>query len=223
MQDSSFLFRQMWGVSSRTRNRPGGKACWDVQRDDSNMFQSANLFFDEAWAGTHCSTDWYAGAQRAHGFFDEGRGAPALLGFDPDILDYCGGNCDRANANILSLFGGRVQYNSCRNLEWQLCAAKGMLRGQWGRIIRFARTPSSVWLDGYPTFGVCSGWTDKRCTKTEGFANDDIFFLEVCLYSHLCDNRAELFKIGRAEDFVCELSAPRFADLKTLLLAGSLR
>ena len=30
------------------------------------------------------------------------------------------GSCLNANLNILSLYGNRVQYNICRNLEWQV-------------------------------------------------------------------------------------------------------
>ena len=69
--------------------------------------------------------------------------APALLGFDESIDDYCRSalrrmhrqpsfdntkhaeNCVRANLNILALYGDRVPYNICRNLEWMVCAAKG--------------------------------------------------------------------------------------------------
>ena len=73
--------------------------------------------------------------------------APALLGFDESIDDHCvshGGSnpggpsghaisCVRANVNILSLYGERIPYNTCRNVEWQICAARGTLPGQSDR------------------------------------------------------------------------------------------
>ena len=69
----------------------------------------------------------------------EGGGSaadPALFGFDESIDEICAdamrkkgmtpsnefghaGNCIAANYNILSLYGNRVPYNICRNLEWQ--------------------------------------------------------------------------------------------------------
>ena len=60
-----------------------------------------------------------------------------------------------------------------------MCAAKGLLPGQGSRAIKFARAPKTVSLDGYPRFGECSGYTNRPCSKRSGFANDDIYYLEV--------------------------------------------
>eukprot|EP00966_Prymnesium_polylepis_P143306 3308235-Prymnesium_polylepis.1 len=35
-------------------------------------------------------------------------------------------------------------------------------------------------MDGVPPFGHCSGYQTGPCNDWEGFANDDIFYLEVC-------------------------------------------
>jgi hypothetical protein len=60
--------------------------------------------------------------------------APALLGFDETIDDFCvadhryhsngyyddwshAGKCANSNNNILALWGNRLTYNMCRNLE----------------------------------------------------------------------------------------------------------
>ena len=85
--------------------------------------------------------------------------APALLGHDTSIYLHCpahlpeveratftkdddeeedvartGGAvavaCVAASHNILNMVGSRVPYNLCRNLERQVCAAKGLLPGQ---------------------------------------------------------------------------------------------
>ena len=59
-----------------------------------------------------------------------------MLGFDESIDDFCAferdryqdthlypnnhaGSCVNANHNILSIYGDRMPYNLCRNLEWQ--------------------------------------------------------------------------------------------------------
>ena len=62
--------------------------------------------------------------------------AQALLGFDESIDMFCtdehrffdtelymknhAGNCVNSNNNILSMYGNRMPYNICRNLEWQV-------------------------------------------------------------------------------------------------------
>lgn len=65
---------------------------------------------------------------RNHGLF-RGSEAPALLGLDAYIERYCGarGSCDMANVNILQLrplsrsrARGQIEWNMCRNFEWQV-------------------------------------------------------------------------------------------------------
>ena len=89
--------------------------------------------------GGSCNTNWYEGNAggaaenqlgRAHVTprFEGHKQAPALLGFDETIDAFCwdhGGRgshaiaCVHSGFNILSLYGERVPYNICRNLEWQ--------------------------------------------------------------------------------------------------------
>jgi len=102
--------------------------------------------------------------------------------------------CVKANLNILSLHGERLPYNICRNLEWQTCAAQGKLPGQGtkydgtrDRTIKFAKAPGTLELVRNNRLGVCSGWVPSK--KPEGgiygYATDDIFYLETCLYSQV--------------------------------------
>eukprot|EP00966_Prymnesium_polylepis_P026754 617766-Prymnesium_polylepis.1 len=81
--------------------------------------------------------------------------------------------------NILSLYGDRVPYNICRNLEWQVCATQGKLLGQSTRTIKFARSPKSLAPDGSTgkTLGRCKGWVPHDLPKGGifGYATDDIF------------------------------------------------
>ena len=103
--------------------------------------------------GTHCDSNWYKGNkgelgepnpdQSNHIPSGFSKDAPALLGFDESIDQYCteqspsrgsddghAANCVRANRNIFSLYGERIPFNICRNLEWMVCAAQGKLPGQ---------------------------------------------------------------------------------------------
>ena len=165
------------------------------------MRDPSHDFFFSLEGGSRCSFNWYEG--NIGGLGKPGGGpsftadAHALLGFDESITEYCGGrskvnsayahynshagNCIQANLNILSLFGERVPYNSCRNLEWQVCAALGKLPGQRSRKILFATAPGS--LDPSPKsplpFGQCGGYHDARTLhgadcKQAGFASDDV-------------------------------------------------
>ena len=50
-----------------------------------------------------------------------------------------------------------------------------------------------------------------------GFTNDDIYFMEICLFNQLCENNDELFRLDPGENFVCKVSEARFAELERLL------
>ena len=97
----------------------------------------------------------------------------------------------------------------------------GLLRGQAGKKIRFARAPNTLNFNGGPSFGVCSGWTNKRCNTRTRFANDDIYFLEICFYNQICSNGDALFQLQVGEDFECDLDDRRFRALQQQLLASS--
>ena len=222
-RDSHHLFRKMWNQDERERNHRGGKGCWDFRRDAHDRPQPARQFFDDIAAGRHCDSDWYAWSDMNHGDFRTPR-APALLGFDDDIHRQCGCErcCDGAGYNMLNLFGGDVQYNTCRNFEWQVCAALGKLPGQNSRDIVFARAPKTLQFgeDTWPTFGHCSGYTNTWCDWDHGFANADIFYLEVCLFSQVCSNADELFRVDTGSWFRCNFDRSGFDALREMLLEG---
>ena len=78
----------------------------------------------------------------------------------------------RANVNILSLYGDKIPYNTCRNIEWQMCAARGSLPGQRSRKIRFAKAPSTLAPNDWPhPIGSCQGYAPLGCKN--GFASSD--------------------------------------------------
>jgi len=135
-----------------------------------------------------------------------------------------GPSCNAANRNILLLFGNNVRgtgagYNSCRNVEWQTCAALGLLPGQGDNTIVFARAPNTLFTDGDRRLGACGGYSPRGC-GWESYSNDDIYFFEVCFYSKLCANNDELFRLDKDEDFHCVVSPEGFRDLQRLLVAN---
>ena len=158
-------------------------------------------FFKDVQRGVNCQRNWYEHAGAYHS--SEGRNgallgvagrlpnftapAPALLGWDIDIRKQCnealgrrnhnrhlqsnGDRCVEANLNILKL--DTNLYSSCRNLEWQTCAALGQLPGQRSRSMIFGRPPGSlVWDPEQGTLGRC------RSHAFPGFMSRDVFALE---------------------------------------------
>ena len=136
-------------------------------------------------------------------------------------------HCTRANLNLLNLVAGtddkdRIPYNICRNLEWQVCAATGSLPGQEVPNIKFSVAPKDMDINGVVhSLGTCAGWRPGEPPKTEGgifgFTNDDIYFMEVCLFNQLCANNEEMFKVEAGELFVCDFSPARFAELEAII------
>ena len=54
----------------------------------------------------------------------------------------------------------------------------------------------------------------------DGYANDDLVFLEACVLSQICRNTDELFAVSAGEVFHCELRAGGLEELKEMLLRG---
>lgn len=109
-------------------------------------------------------------------------------------------------------------YNECRNLEWQVCAAKGMLPGQQSPNIIFARAPKTVSTSGDPKFDNprCIGWAPKGCDR--GFSSNDIFFLEICMFSMMCKNRESLFQVDAGRLWQCDFDEGGFREMQSLLV-----
>ena len=124
-----------------------------------------------------------------------------------------------------------------------MCAAKGKLHGQGvGNEIRFAyppgrltiapgktpadaidapglpKLPAKGWIAHQPlgatnSYSQCSGGP-SRC-----YWSGDIFHLEVCLLSAICDNGAEIFKLELGQAWHCKLSEARLKRLKGWMLS----
>ena len=271
LSDPTGMLRQMW---SRVgwRQVHTSEPCW--------RWAGADAFFDGALQGTSCSSNWYEGSIGRQQFAND---APAVLGFDDAIGQYCRGLpqsgrrlegastdasdlfsdtgregddedvtgldkvgesgdghqhheahrrrrlddarlCAEHSRNILMLFGGNVHnthdgYNSCRNLEWQMCGAKGLLPGQRTATLIFAQAPNSLDAEGPRPLGQCGGYSPQGCGE-HAYSNDDIFFLEVCMFSKICANNWELFQLAAGDHFRCQVSEEGFRELQAYLTAN---
>jgi hypothetical protein len=79
----------------------------------------------------------------------------------------------------------------CRNLEWVVCAARGLLPGQTNLIF----DPPPAALETSPLF---------NDAITHRYSWTSIFYLEACMLATLCSNANELFQVARLQPFVCE-------------------
>lgn len=238
LHDPKHLFRRMWAADAWGKMSEG-PPCWSKVRDQSWLRQPSHEYFEQVVTGANCNTNWYEGNNGWLGrsnvlprFGGKGEGAPAVLGFDESIDRIClrgqhcrehADCCVKHGYNILSLYGDRVPYNICRNLEWQVCAAKGLLPGQpqSAPTIIFARAPNSIAPDGSQgqPLGQCGGWKPERRPQggAYGYATEDIFYLEVCLFNQICRNGARLFELGEGDAFICDFDRAAFDELEVLL------
>ena len=148
--------------------------------------------------------------------------------------------CMAANRNILRM--DDETYNSCWNLHWQVCAARGELPGQQAPQVVFSVPPAALdvrggggvygaawtndWNHGHKAKD--GRWSWKFVDRTIPALNDyypstqwygqwDIFFLEVCSYSVMCENRDELFELPAGKLFTCKLSDEGVRRLQSYL------
>lgn len=233
----------MWGtVPYRSGGIGQAESCWEVNRDAwaAPHAQSADDFWAGVLDGRHCDMNWLEGLSYAdaHGAWGAqsmrppfSADAPALLGFDGEIDNVCSfagsgerqAHCVERNFNVLGLFGPRVPYNLCRNLEWQVCGARGRLPGQMSATLVFAEAPGWLYVDdnlgagaeGHPLDG-CTGFSPYTCQPPD-YATDTIFYLEVCNLAIMCENGDELFGLSVGAPWQCRFSQQGLERLRQLL------
>ena len=168
--------------------------------------------------------------------------APALMGTEAAIFEFCSSltghqgtlplwldydqimaeRCVQANRHILR----DNDWDMCVNTNWQRCALTGQLRGQGSPIVQFAIAPKDIDAQ------VLGGQSPSRAggflnfmrnlygavTDSLGIVDvSDVFYAEVCLTSHLCRNRDELFSLGVGVPFECDYNKSAFFELQTLM------
>ena len=210
----------------------GGGPCWGSGGERRSFFESLQ---DGAESRSACrQTNWYG--RKIPRFT---ANAPGLLGFDDAIKHHCltinraqrRGNdssekrklgraeqeCPVANRNILSMDDSL--YNSCQNVRWQVCAARGQVHGQTTPQIVFAVAPSKVPIGGSLDDELPS--LMQLDSNITAYDQASIFFLEVCTYSVLCKNNAELFRLSAGELFTCEVSPQGIRRLQAMLIEAN--
>ena len=207
MRDRDHKFWTMWSQRGwKTRRGASDPACWG----------NGNRFWDNAAAGEPCSQDW--GSE-----FD----APSVFGFAETMSGFCnqrqgrgwvaggpGGACNGAELNILRI----RNWNMCRNLQWMMCAVQGRLAPQYkssrsappnGGEIVFSLAPKDLELkpfneNAYP-----------RCCGD--YAENDIYYLEVCVLSEICANSDEMWRAVMGDTFRCQVSIEKYRSMQDAL------
>jgi hypothetical protein len=208
-------FWSMWDVAAWLKRAPGRAACFE---EGWQHFE-----FDAALKGERCDRNWLDGVMERPEFKSP---APALLGFDETIYAYCSAvnkqpegpfyqdnaglasRCVQANQNVLRVF---ANWNMCTNLQWQTCAMKGLLPGQDRRMMQFSIAPKDLDAGLFESPEYCVG----DCSYN--YAISDVYFAEVCVTSHVCKNREELFNLEVGTLFECEFDEHAFLELRELL------
>lgn len=192
-------------------------------------------FFEDTLSGTKCDRNWMEGAfGSAEDRPNFHRPAPALLGFDSAIWEYCSemngfrdlkgfsqqelaARCVQSSNNILRLIEGRWVWTMCQNLVWQVCAITGKLPGQDGQLLRFANDPKQLQLDEWehPNSWPCK---DGQC-PTDRYSVGDVFFAELAIFRWLCRNAGTLLEVDRGRTTICALDPDAFRSLVQHLMA----
>ena len=204
----------MWDDVSWGARPPGKPGCWSGR--------GGSQFFADAFAGGHCDRNWL------EGWVDEGptftADAPALMGKDPAILEFClrklgrwrkiwfakdaelARACMDANQNVLRVHSRERPWDICSNFEFVACAARGNLPRQGLARIEFATAPGSLPID------------DLQNDKTDQYRMEDVLYLEVCILNELCANNQRLFALQAGEGFLCESSRKKFDAFRDLMM-----
>mmetsp|Transcript_14792 Transcript_14792/g.41369 ORF Transcript_14792/g.41369 Transcript_14792/m.41369 type:complete len:462 (-) Transcript_14792:40-1425(-) len=209
MRDRNHKFWSMWDSWSFGVRKRGSPGCWQGY--------GGRAYFDRMKTGDGCDASWMLGG---HGFTHP---APALMGYDPAILEFCltklgrwrkvwfakneelAGQCLSANMNVLRV--PQRDWNICVNVQWQACAATGHLPLQRSNVIQFATPPNTLKLE------------DLDGRKMDGYKMEDVYFLELCVLNEICENGASIFGMEPEDEFRCEFSPERFDAFRTLMMS----
>ena len=224
MREDKGKMWSMWGRPDRSIR---------LTHRDPACFDGGTTFFTDLWAGVGCSQDRFNDRSRggpAAGAMPFTAAAPALFGVDDESLfAYCSassgreerpsllsrdeltaevsGRCRAANENVLVQ---GYDWNACRNLHWQMCAAQGKLPGQGGAEIHFAVAPHNLDVGTFRRPG-------QHYERTIGaFQKSDVYFLQICTLAHICKNGADLFGLFQGQIFMCDLDEDAFFELEQI-------
>ncbi len=216
----------MWHREGWYKRKSHEVGCW-------TDFGGSRRFFDDVFRKTQCNINWYDGALPGNQRPRFSSRAPALLGFDETIAQFCheklarplagwphcppcdrdiAESCVKANQNVLRLLNPLRghKWNMCQNLQWMTCAVQGALPGQQGNtMMHFATAPKTLRIEEWGSQNGFKGWNSYRIK--------DVFYAEVCILSQICRNGAQLFQIERGEAFYCDLDRRRVDEMRDFL------
>ena len=223
----------MWGFNAWVRTSASAPEanppCWSPW--DPQHKAERDAFFTSVIAADQCDQNWYLGSWEdlqeetdRPRFTSTADGlAPALLGLDSTIFDFCtaaGGTwgsagemgpsiahrCVEAGENVLRQ--NFHVWNLCVNTRWLLCAVKGRLPKQRGANLHFALAPREL---NVRMFG------DDALAESpfgEGsFAVSDVYFAELAILYRICANRRQLLEVAAGELMTCELDEAAYWSL----------
>ena len=126
-----------------------------------------------------------------------------------------------AGATCLGLALQHRQSAALAVAEFGSCAFSGRARRRWAALLSKGRGRATR----YPVTATglapaASKVVNSTAFDHPGFANDDIYYLEVCLISQVCANSDQLFRLQADEDFICQFTRSGFDELKSWLLNG---
>jgi len=204
MRDQHHKFWTMWSAAGWQTRQAGQQGCWGWDAD------AATQFFTSAEQGDTCDGNW--NYNNGIGLHD----APAVFGFAETMQQFCARNngigdlsaaCQAANYNILRV----GNWNMCVNVRWMFCATQGKLHGQGqagGQII-FSLAPKDLDVE------LLNDNLLPRCCGD--YAENDIYYLEVCTLNELCANTDELFTVDIGDPFYCKFDTDRYQELQRVL------
>jgi len=239
IRDANGQFPRLWGRAGFISRGGLDPPCWGNAREAGLDFLQAA----EAEASAACNQDWYYGVDglAIQAGPNSPTKQPALLGVHQDIDFLCAHMLGRhrepipfnaraewcSRAGYQSLFPQyHLQgYSMCRQFQWTMCAARGLLPGQRDNVIVLATAPreARVTSDGKYPLGSCNSYTpEKGCGRGLAYSSADVFYLQICLLSAVCKNFFQLFVLRQGEEFRCILSdsgaQKRFEELNANLV-----
>ena len=78
-------------------------------------------------------------------------------------------------------------------------------------MMHFSIAPKDLDVGIFENPSSCIGGCDN------GYAVSDVYFVEVCVASFVCHNRAELFRLDYGDLFQCDLDEDAFMELDDVL------
>ena len=90
----------------------------------------------------------------------------------------------------------------------QTCAARGHLPGQRSKTLQFSIAPKNLDVGIFEHPSQCVGGCGN------GYAVSDVYYVEVCVYAHVCRNRDRLFSLEYGDEFECDFDEQKFAELR---------